>query len=717
MNNAVRGNRINLRPAVVIAVAVACGILLSFSVFVRKVSFVLPCVFAAVFTAVLFLLKFKGRLRELRIFALACLFFAGGFFSFYGVYERYYVSSPSFRDVTVKLTSNDINGSSGYVSGFFSGKIVTEEGEIPLDGKVKAEFYSGATELPVGQSVIFILKGRLYRLSPFYNGGVDSELIANGVRYALKTDEILSHGTIKPSFTASVRNYVTQTIEKYSSSQKGSALLSAIILGEKGGLSAETKNDYRTTGLAHIFSVSGLHVGFASAVSAWIFDKLFKKNKRLGFLLSLIPIWFYVWICGFAPSSVRAAIMASAVTIARPYRRIDVLSSLCYAGAVLFLFSPDSLFSGGCLMSFSAVFGIISLSSACRNLKEKIKSRRMRGLFDAFVVSVGASLGTLPFVWSYYGEISLLSLPVNIFAVFTLSLAFVMTVICLIPLLNALIALSSAIVSVTDAVVSAASEVGTISLPSVSCEFLIFLAFAVILIALCGKIKSGGKIKLIAVTSALFAVCLTPLLFPAFPTETAFYKRESVAFLTTDRGEVFVFADIKNEYDVYGLKKALRGVEKGRIFLIADTLPMCFSVEGLHGLINEMNIEGVISADMRETDARLFFERCGVKILSEYKSGGGSVTAKKIQGKNCAVIETNGFVIVFMRDGKTVDFDKFAPETGKIDFLYAKRIAEDNLPYLCTALTDSAVCGGKCFSSVFDLDFTFYPQRCIIKGR
>ena len=75
------------------------------------------------------------------------------------------------------------------------------------------------------------------------------------------------------------------------------------------GLSNETKTAFRSSGVAHLLAVSGLHVGIIVA----IFRKLLKKMKKHLWLKLIIicPLLLvYMYICNFAYSIIRASIMA-----------------------------------------------------------------------------------------------------------------------------------------------------------------------------------------------------------------------------------------------------------------------------------------------------------------------------------------------------------------------------------------------------------------------
>lgn len=716
MNENLRGNRINIRPAALFAAAVVCGTLSAFSVFVREMVFV-PLIVAAAFASALFLFRKRKMRKAFLLSAIAAGLCLLGFLAFYAEYKTYYAEEPSFTEATVVLTAKgNARFSSGYASGSFYGEIIENGERKPLPKNVKAEFFVGEEE-DLSEGSFFVLRGTLYSISPYYDGRTDASLISEGVGFGFRVKEVVSVGKNLPDFAGRFRNYVRETLAE-NASPRSAGVIRAMILGEKEGLSSERRNDYRVTGLAHLFSVSGLHVGFLAVICDFVGRRIFRRKRIVGKIVGIIILWAYVGICGFPSSAVRAAVMATTVIILRPKRRADAVSSLCTAAAVLFLISPSSLFSGGCLMSFSAVSGIISFSSLFSELfRKKVGNKRLKRVLTAFCVSLGASVGTFPFVWSYYGEISLLSLPVNMLAVAAMTAVFVLSAVFLIPPFTKLLALPSALAAAVDSAVSAAAESGAVSLPALSTDIAVFIGFAAILTLVGGKIRLSRKIKAAALSLCAATVVISSFLFPAIPNETAFFRRRGVSFMTSRGGEVFVFSDIKSEYDVYTLENALKRARNGKIHILVDSFPLSVSEEGLRKLRERLPTADFVSGDKRETDGRLLCERAGFSVAEEYSGEGVFVAATEINGRKCFLIQTEGRRFVFIRDAKNTDFSEPDGNFGRIDFVYAKRISGENADFGGVIFTDSTVRRGNCFSSAFDIDFTFYPSRGIIKGR
>ncbi|MEG1613037.1 MAG: ComEC/Rec2 family competence protein [Clostridia bacterium] len=135
----------------------------------------------------------------------------------------------------------------------------------------------------------------------------------------------------------------------------------ALLFSDKYGINYDFYSNIIASGLAHIFAVSGLHIGILAA----FINKIAKKLKLKGYIKLAVVMSLliaYSALCGFPSSVIRAMILCFSFMLADCIgRQSDGLSTLGFAGIIALLFFPTDLFSAGCLMSFIAVLGIIVL--------------------------------------------------------------------------------------------------------------------------------------------------------------------------------------------------------------------------------------------------------------------------------------------------------------------------------------------------------------------
>ena len=209
-----------------------------------------------------------------------------------------------------------------------------------------------------------------------------------------------------------IRDFVRTTLNENMDVDSG-AVAVGLVIGDKAFMDDSLSGAYKRTGVAHIFAVSGLHVGFVAGIFAFAVRKLRLKSS-VTLVATVIPILFYAWICGFSPSVVRAAIMIFAGMLLNAIgAKGDMLSSVSFAMLVVLALNPFYLFDGGFQMSFAAVAGMILLGDRVWQWTQRIRGKRLRAVVQAYGMTLCASLGvTLPVIYHYH-RVSLMGLLIN----------------------------------------------------------------------------------------------------------------------------------------------------------------------------------------------------------------------------------------------------------------------------------------------------------------
>ncbi|MGH6748026.1 MAG: ComEC/Rec2 family competence protein [Methyloceanibacter sp.] len=159
----------------------------------------------------------------------------------------------------------------------------------------------------------------------------------------------------------------------------------ALITGEQGGISQETKQAMRDSGLAHILSISGLHMVIMAGTVFWLTRALLALWPRLA-LNYPIKKWaagaalaaetFYLALSGAAVPTVRSWIMMSIVLIAMMLDRPALtMRNVALAALLILIVAPESLFDPSFEMSFAAVVALVALF-------EWLATRERAGLAD-----------------------------------------------------------------------------------------------------------------------------------------------------------------------------------------------------------------------------------------------------------------------------------------------------------------------------------------------
>ena len=195
-----------------------------------------------------------------------------------------------------------------------------------------------------------------------------------------------------------------------------SALLKAIFLGDKYGLSDELKEELNITGARHIAAISGMHMIIVSQMLLF-FGLAIGLWRQQVFYFVVILLILYITMIGAPASAVRAGIMAGLLLLAQKVGRLRAVGrAIVFAAAAMLLVNPLLLKSdAGFQLSFLATLSIVYLKPILDNWFQKWPNSY--SLKDILTMTLAAQLGTLPLLIFHFGQLSLISPLANILIV------------------------------------------------------------------------------------------------------------------------------------------------------------------------------------------------------------------------------------------------------------------------------------------------------------
>lgn len=206
----------------------------------------------------------------------------------------------------------------------------------------------------------------------------------------------------------------------------------AMTTGHEAWLTRDLLDDMRDSGLAHVLSISGLHmtvvggfVFFAArfGLAAWPWAVLRIDAKKTAAVAGLIAVGGYLVISGAPPPAVRAAVTASVAFIAIILeRRAITLRALAIAALVVLALQPEAVVQPGFQMSFAATTALVALTERWpRGVREisaplpiRLVQRVVTGTLAAGAVSLVAGLATGPFAIQHFNRTASYGLIANL---------------------------------------------------------------------------------------------------------------------------------------------------------------------------------------------------------------------------------------------------------------------------------------------------------------
>ena len=241
-------------------------------------------------------------------------------------------------------------------------------------------------------------------------------LVAQGIGYELDRAELIQPGEFagNPIVAGAylIKEAIISGLER-ALPEPHAGLAGGITVGEKRALGKDVTQEFRTVSLVHIIVLSGYNI---SVVITYLFALLsrLRAPRYLRFGSGAVVALFFAVMTGFAPASLRAALMALIAIsgqmsnrIYRPERAL-ALVALCMVA-----WNPYVLvFDPGFQLSFLATLGLMLFSP----LFEHVYNRAPRSflLRETLVATSSAQLSVLPLLLYESGNLSLVGIFANI---------------------------------------------------------------------------------------------------------------------------------------------------------------------------------------------------------------------------------------------------------------------------------------------------------------
>jgi len=227
--------------------------------------------------------------------------------------------------------------------------------------KILATPRSEPGDNPISPGSRIYLIGTLWSLQPARNPGGFSELHhlgARGYDYTMRVEFWRDDGAAF-SFRGLLRRLRDSVTDSYYASLpvEKAGILSAMVTGDRSGLSDNIRATYRESGIYHVLVISGMHISIMGLFA----DRLLRQfiSAKTAAFITLGFLCAYCLFTGASTSTVRAVIMAGVLLSSKLFwKEPDLVSSASLAGLIMLIYEPMWIFDIGFQYSFSAVLGL-----------------------------------------------------------------------------------------------------------------------------------------------------------------------------------------------------------------------------------------------------------------------------------------------------------------------------------------------------------------------
>ncbi len=190
-----------------------------------------------------------------------------------------------------------------------------------------------------------------------------------------------------------------------------SPMVDALILGRRGGIDRALQDRFAQSGLVHLLSISGFHVGI---ITAWVFllCRAARVSRARSLGMAAATSVAYVAFLGWPAPATRAAALAVLLALSRiRQRRVEANALLSGTCLCVLLVDPWAVLDLGGWLSAAALWGASTFSNwTDRTLGTSAWWRTLGS-------SVGATLTTAPITAAALGTVAIVGIGLNFLAI------------------------------------------------------------------------------------------------------------------------------------------------------------------------------------------------------------------------------------------------------------------------------------------------------------
>jgi competence protein ComEC len=211
------------------------------------------------------------------------------------------------------------------------------------------------------------------------------------------------------------------------------AIATALATGDQNALNEDDADAMRRSGLAHLLSVSGLHIAAVVGAAMFLALKLLALSERLALRFNLVLVSAgvgaiagsaYTLLTGAQVPTVRSCIAALLVLGGMALGRDAISLRLIAVGAILvLLIKPESVVGASFQLSFAAVTAIVALHStgwarrAFQRRDDGIVLRVLRPLGGMVATGLAVEIALMPLALYHFHKAGLYGVAANIVAI------------------------------------------------------------------------------------------------------------------------------------------------------------------------------------------------------------------------------------------------------------------------------------------------------------
>ena len=213
----------------------------------------------------------------------------------------------------------------------------------------------------------------------------------------------------RPTMSERIRTRLARASRELYGSR--AALVEALVLGTRGNLDRDIKDDFAASGLVHLLSISGFHVGL---IVAWIVLAVgaLGYDRRRALWCGAAFGMLYAGFLGWPAPATRASVLCLLGAWQLQRQRHSSLGPLLgFTCVIVSVGDPWAIVSVGAWLSVTALAGAAWAAAWCE------RAVSSRAIVKLIASSSGATLATAPITAAAFGTIPVAGIALNLVAI------------------------------------------------------------------------------------------------------------------------------------------------------------------------------------------------------------------------------------------------------------------------------------------------------------
>lgn len=191
------------------------------------------------------------------------------------------------------------------------------------------------------------------------------------------------------------------------------AVFEALVLGERGRMSAGVTRALQATGLFHLIAISGAHIGIIAALFFAVL-RAARVSRRAASVVLIGFLIAYAFLVEGRASVVRAVVMAGLYFAGRwLWKDVHLLNTLGLSAMAILVADPFQLLDMGFVLTYAATLSILLFYDSILRVLPQLPFK----IGETLALSLAAQIGVLPFIAGAFHRVTFSGLILNFLAI------------------------------------------------------------------------------------------------------------------------------------------------------------------------------------------------------------------------------------------------------------------------------------------------------------